>query len=459
MRYISTRGGTEPATFSGVLIDALAPDGGLYLPQTWPEATDWSGETSMASAAAGVLHLFAGQELPLDEAQELTEAAFASFRHPDVAPLKRLGDDHLLELFHGPTLAFKDVALQIIARLFERHLKARGGHLNVVVATSGDTGGAAVAALAGRENLSITVLHPHERISKVQRRFMTTTGAGNVLNLAVEGTFDDCQRIVKEMFADRAFTKEVRLGGVNSINWARVAAQASYYITSCAQLGGTAHFSVPTGNFGDVFAGYVAKKLGAPVGELIVAVNENDILDRTLRTGIYEKRGVTPTSSPSMDIEIASNFERLLFEAAGRDAGEVKRAMADLSAYGSFALESDVLDRIRDGFRSYKASEADVAELMAEVLESHGELIDPHTAIGLHAARKRREDGLSGPIVTLATAHPAKFPEAVQAATGQAPQLPGSEEELFREEERFDILPASTDAIKSAIRQHALLLF
>ncbi|GGY54913.1 threonine synthase [Parvularcula lutaonensis] len=455
MKYISTRGASPEANFDTVLRKALAPDGGLYLPKSWPGPRDWRAMkgASFPEIAAEVLHLFAGDEMSREEAGRLTEEAFATFRHPDVTPVVDLGGEKVMELFHGPTLAFKDVAMQLIARLFERSLEKSGGAMTVVVATSGDTGGAAVSALANREHLSICALHPHERISGVQRRFMTTSGAPNVLNLAVEGTFDDCQAIVKELFADRDFAAEVSLGGVNSINWARITAQVSYYIWACLAVeGDDIHFSVPTGNFGDVFAGWVAKKLGAPVGKLIIAVNENDILDRALRVGIYEKRGVLPTSSPSMDIEIASNFERAIFEASGRNAEMTADLMACLRETDRFRLSKELRAELAKDFVSYKAGEPEVRAVMAVFAAHYGTLLDPHTAIGIHGARRAREDALEGPIVTLATAHPAKFPEAVAAATGKTPDLPVSSEQLFSQDEVFSVVPSDTAAVKEALR-------
>lgn len=452
MRYISTRGGAPEAGFDDVLTRALAPDGGLYVPKAYPEDFTIPGDASFAETAAAILALFAEGSVEHDRARNMADEAFASFRHPAAAPVIRMGDDHVLELFHGPTLAFKDVAMQLLARLFEHSLKRSGRTMQIIVATSGDTGGAAVASLARREGVRLCVLHPYGRISEVQRRFMTTTGADNVLNLAVEGTFDDCQTIVKALFADRAFAERVSLGGVNSINWARIAAQVTYYFTACRAVGeGPVHFSVPTGNFGDVFAGWVAKRLGAPVGKLIVAVNENDILDRALRTGVYDKRGVTPTSSPSMDIEIASNFERAIFEASGRDATLTAGLMADLKTSGSFTLPAPVLAALRDAFASYRASEEDVAAEVAQAASQHGALIDPHTAIGLYAAQRARAEGLHGPIVTLATAHAAKFPDAVLAATGQRPAIPFGDEALYGSPEDYAVVPADEEAVKAAI--------
>ncbi|MEM9837730.1 MAG: threonine synthase [Pseudomonadota bacterium] len=453
MRYISTRGGAPEAGFDDVLTQALAPDGGLFVPQTYPDDFSVPEGESFAETAASILALFAQGSVEEDRARTMAEEAFATFRHPEAAPVVRLGDDHVLELFHGPTLAFKDVAMQLLARLFEHSLKRSGRTMQIIVATSGDTGGAAVASLARREGVKLCVLHPYGRISEVQRRFMTTTGADNVLNLAVEGTFDDCQTIVKSLFADRTFADEVSLGGVNSINWARIAAQVTYYFTACRAVGAApVHFSVPTGNFGDIFAGWVAKTLGAPVGKLIVAVNENDILDRALRTGVYDKRGVTPTTSPSMDIEIASNFERAIFEASGRDAQLTAGLMNDLRTSGVFTIPDHVLDVLRQDFSSYRASQDEVHALVAEAAEKHGELIDPHTAVGLHAARSARAEGLDGPIVTLATAHAAKFPDAVEAAAGKRPAIPFGDEALYGSPEDYTVVTAENEAVKAAIR-------
>ncbi|MEO1042404.1 MAG: threonine synthase [Pseudomonadota bacterium] len=457
MRYISTRGQSPEADFPDVLTRALAPDGGLYVPKEWPAPLDMDALRGQpfAQVSAKILKLFAGDSMTEDEARALTDAAYATFRHEEACPVVPLwGEDHLLELFHGPTLAFKDVAMQLIARLFERDLAQRGGHMTVIVATSGDTGGAAVSALANRENLKIVSLHPHNRISEVQRRFMTTSGANNVLNLAVHGTFDDCQSAVKALFADRPFAEDVALGGVNSINWARIAAQVTYYVTASLALDkdGPVHFSVPTGNFGDVFAGYVAQRLGAPVGQLIVAVNENDILDRALKTGTYEKKGITQTEAPSMDIEVASNFERLIFEASHRDDQLTLALMESLKTTGSFSLPREVLDVMRGGFSSARAGADDIAAEMKRAQERTGMILDPHTAIGLHASRLAREEGLQGPLVTLATAHAAKFPNVVEEVTGHRPALPFAHDALYEEPEVYQEIPNDLAAMKTAIR-------
>ncbi|MEM6913188.1 MAG: threonine synthase, partial [Pseudomonadota bacterium] len=439
------------------LTRALAPDGGLYVPKVWPQPLDMDALRGQpfAEVSAQILTLFAGDSITLDDARALTTAAYATFRHDETCPVVPLwGDEHLLELFHGPTLAFKDVAMQLIARLFERDLSQRDGRMTVIVATSGDTGGAAVSALARRAHLKIVSLHPHQRISEVQRRFMTTSGAANGLNLAVRGTFDDCQSAVKALFADRPFAEEVALGGVNSINWARIAAQVTYYVTASLALDrdGPVHFSVPTGNFGYVFAGYVAKRLGAPIGQLIVAVNENDILDRAMKTGLYEKKGITQTEAPSMDIEVASNFERLIFEASGRDDRLTLSLMESLKANGSFCLPREVLDAILMGFASARAGSSEIACEMKRAQDLKGMILDPHTAIGLHASRVAREAGLDGPLVTLATAHAAKFPDAVEEVTGQRPGLPFTNEALYAQAEIYAEIPNDIEAIKTAIR-------
>ena len=453
LTYRSTRGGSSGLSFEDVLLAGLAPDGGLYLPEAWPELP---GIRALAGRpyeeiAAAVLRAFAPG---LPEA-EIAEACgvYRAFGHPAVAPLVQTGaEDFVLELWHGPTLAFKDVAMQMLGRLFQRRLEAEGRRMTVVCATSGDTGGAAVHALRGLDRVDLVVLHPEGRISEVQRRFMTTGGAANVANIAVEGTFDDCQAAVKAMFGDGAFRDEVSLGAVNSINWARIVAQSVYYVTSALTLGAEnrpVSYVVPTGNFGDVFAGYVAKRMGAPVGRLVVATNDNDILDRTLRTGRHEPRGVAATTSPSMDIEVSSNFERLLYEATGRDA-EAVRALMDRANQGRYDLPADAARAIEAEFSSHRASEAEVDEAMRAPLVP----TDPHTAVGLVAAAKARRDGLQGPLVTLSTAHPAKFPDAVEAATGDRPALPRRLSGLMEAKEHYARAPNDLAALQQAVRAH-----
>lgn len=460
--YRSTRGGAAGLSFGDVLLEGLAPDGGLYLPTQWPVLDDvgaLAGEP-FETVARRVLTLFA-PDLPAEDIDFACSAygANGAFAHPSVAPLVQTGpDDWTLELFGGPTLAFKDVAMQLLGRLFERRLAAAGRRMTVVAATSGDTGGAAVAALAGLSSVDLVVLHPEGRISEVQRRFMTTTDAPNVANIAVRGTFDDCQSAVKAMFADEIFREDVSLGAVNSINWARIVAQSVYYVTSSlliARDGAKPAYVVPTGNFGDVFAALVAKRMGAPVGRLIVATNENDILDRALRTGAHEPRVVAATPSPSMDIQISSNFERLLFEASDGDEALVRSLMAKQARGEAFDLSASMRERIGSEFSSYAASREEAAEEMRRTVSQTGLPADPHTGVGLVAAAKARADGITGPLVTLATAHAAKFPGEVRDATGQDAPLPPRLLGLMDKTERYEVLDADVGTLKDAVRRLA----
>ena len=457
--YRSTRGGASGLRFGDVLLEGLAPDGGLYLPDAWPVLDDVAALAGQPfeRVARAVLSLFA-PDLPEDDVA-FACAAYGrdgAFVHPGVAPLVQTGpDDWTLELFRGPTLAFKDVAMQALGRLFERRLAAEGRRMTVVAATSGDTGGAAVAALAGLPSVDLVVLHPKGRISEVQRRFMTTAGASNVANVAVRGTFDDCQAAVKAMFADEGFRDEVSLGAVNSINWARIVAQSVYYVTSSLLLAGTGRapsYVVPTGNFGDVFAGLVARRMGAPVGRLIVATNENDILDRAMRTGDHAPRAVSATPSPSMDIQVSSNFERLLYEASDGDEALVRDLMGRQARGEGFTLPDAMRARIASEFASYRASEAEAAAQMRRGLAETGEAPDPHTGVGLAAAAKARADGLTGPLITLATAHAAKFPGETEAATGTRPALPARLSGLMDAEEDYAVLDADLGALMAFVR-------
>jgi threonine synthase len=355
-------------------------------------------------------------------------------------------------------LAFKDVAMQILARLYDKALKAQRRHLTIIAATSGDTGGAAVEAFRGASNVRILVLFPEGRISAVQRRFMTTTGAANVANLAVQGSFDDCQAIVKALFQDQPLRQSVDLSGVNSINWARIAAQAVYYFTSAAALGAPhrpVSFVVPTGNFGDAFAGYVAKQMGLPIETILVATNANDIVARAIETGVYARGAVTATQSPAMDIQVASNFERLYFEAAGRDAAATARAFADFAEGGAIGIPPDALARIRTLFRGVSVDEFETSRTIRRVLEATGELIDPHSAVAMHASSQYHSEQVEGPLIILSTAHPAKFPEAVLQASGQAPRLPAAAVGLDLKPETFDRLPADAEAVRAYLKAFA----
>ena len=461
MRYVSTRGEAPAVGFSEALLAGLAPDGGLYVPETWPaftkaEIAAFAGKP-YAEVAAAVVGRFVGDDIPRADLAAICQAAYATFAHPAVTPVKQLDSGlWLLELFHGPTLAFKDVAMQLLARLYAHVLKAKGRKLTIVCATSGDTGGAAVEAFRGADNIRIVVLFPDGRISEVQRRFMTTTGEANVACLSVDGTFDDCQTLVKSLFRDRAFADEVDLSGVNSINWARVAAQAVYYFTSAVALGAPhreVSFAVPTGNFGDAFAGYVAMKLGLPIGRITAATNSNDIVARAFSTGRYATGQVMATQSPAMDIQIASNFERLYFEAVGRDAADTARAFAAFGETGAIDLPTQAFADIKARFSGVAVDEAETSATIARTLQTTGELIDPHTAVGVAAAL--RQPASETPLVVLSTAHPAKFPEAVEAASGQAPALHIRAHGLYDRPEKTESLPVDADKLKAFVRAFA----
>ena len=461
MKYVSTRGQAPSLGFCDALLAGLGRDGGLYVPETWPtlskkEIRALRGK-SYQDIAFTVLTPFVGDEIPADTFRAMIDEAYATFRHPAIAPLVQTGPNtFIMELFHGSTLAFKDVAMQLLARLMDHVLTERGERATIVGATSGDTGGAAIDAFAGRDRTDIFILFPHGKVSPVQQHQMTTSKASNVHAVALNGNFDDCQNLVKAMFNDVAFRDSVALSGVNSINWARIMAQIVYYFTTAVALGAPdrkVSFTVPTGNFGDIFAGYVAKKMGLPIDRLVVATNENDILARALKTGRYEMRGVKATTSPSMDIQISSNFERLLFEANGRDASKVRAAMESLKQSGAFELGETALKAIRKEFRAGCASEKDVAATIRKTLDETGYLLDPHTAIGVFVAAKNEK--ATSPMVTLATAHPAKFPAAVKSASGIDPALPTWLADLMDREERFDILEPELKAVETFVSEHA----
>ena len=438
------------------MLSGLARDGGLYVPEIWPKLTPAEfkalrGKT-FSDVAFVVASKFVDGDIPDADLRLMVDGAYSTFAHKAVTPLKQLDANHfLLELFHGPTIAFKDVAMQLLVRLMDWVLARRNHRLVILAATSGDTGGAAVEAFQHSAQADLFVLHPHGRVSEVQRRQMTTVTNKNIHNIAVEGTFDDCQALVKDLFNDLAFRDEVHLAGVNSINWARVMAQISYYIYAALALGApdrTVSFAVPTGNFGNVFAGLGAKRMGLPVDQLVIATNSNDILDRTLKSGRYEVTGVHATTSPSMDIQVSSNFERLVYLANGSDPAAVRANMDSLRQSGSYTMSSKALEAVRSEFSSGAVNESEVAATMRQILAETGELIDPHTAVG--AAVARRNLGNS-PMITLATAHPAKFPDAVQHATGIMPHLPSRLAHLMTAQESFTVLPNSTAAIKKHI--------
>ena len=460
MRYVSTRGQSPALGFLDVLVAGLARDGGLYVPETWPhfsaaEIADLAGRP-YADVAHAVIRRFVDGEIPDADLYAMIEAAYAGFGHVAVAPLVQLAPGHfLLELFHGPTLAFKDVAMQLLARLMEYALARRGEAATIVGATSGDTGASAIEAFRGRDGLDIFILYPDGRVSPVQQRQMTTVADENVRTLAVDGTFDDCQSIVKGLFNDHAFRDRTRLAGVNSINWARIVAQIVYYFTASVSLGAPfrpVSFTVPTGNFGDIFAGYVARRMGLPIEKLVIATNVNDILWRTLETGRYETRAVEPSTSPSMDIQISSNFERLLFEVVGRDGRKIEALMAGLSQSGTFTVEPAALDAIRALFQAGRADILETRDTIARVSATCGSVLDPHSAVGVSVAERFIDRAV--PMVTLATAPPAKFPDAVLAATGVQPALPARMADLYERPERFTRIPADKAAVARFIDAH-----
>jgi len=455
---MSTRGTAPRLDFEDAALTGLARDGGLYMPESWPTLSPeriagFAGKP-YAEIAAEVMAPFMGAAMPVDELRDMLARAYAPFRHPATAPLVQTGpNDFILELFHGPTLAFKDFAMQVLAPLMERALNRRGDRAAIIAATSGDTGGAAVEAFQGRDNIDLFVLHPEGRTSEVQRKQMTTVDAANIHNIAVRGNFDDAQAIVKALFNDHAFRDQHRLAAVNSINWARIMAQVVYYFTAAVTLGAphrAVSFAVPTGNFGDIFAGYVARQMGLPIDRLVIASNVNDILTRTLETGRYERGAVVPSSSPSMDIQVSSNFERLLFEMSGRDADLVRRQMNTLQQSGAFTLEPAQHDALRALFAAARADEAQTLNAIRVMHNATGYIPDPHTAVGLHAACLCR-GGDSIPMICLATAHPAKFPDAIREAIGVSPELPETLRARMSAPEHYDVLDSDQAQIAAYI--------
>ena len=463
MRYQSTRGEASTLSFTDALLAGLARDGGLYVPESYPslDAATIAGFAGRpyAQVAQQVIGPFMGDEMAAGDFTAMLEASYATFRHPAVTPLAQIGDNlFVLELFHGPTLAFKDVAMQLLGRMMDHALKARGQRATIVGATSGDTGAAAIEAFRGLEQVDVFIMYPHGRVSDVQRRQMTTVEAPNIHAIALEGTFDDCQAILKGLFNNHAFRDGLRLSGVNSINWARVVAQTVYYFTSAVVLGGPhrkVSYTVPTGNFGDILAGYIAKQMGLPIDRLVIATNENDILARTLDSGAYEVKGVHATSSPSMDIQVSSNFERLLFDACGRDAAVIRGLMSSQAQSGSFTIAEKPLAKIRSEFDALRTGETGTAKEIARVYKEAGYLLDPHTAVAVHGARKALAKAPHVPMVCLGTAHPAKFGDAVYAAAGVRAPLPAHMEGLMERKEHFTVLPNDQTAIEQFVRQRA----
>jgi threonine synthase len=460
LRYVSTRGAAPVLSFADVLLAGLARDGGLYVPEHWPTLDDGAlahfAEAPYADVAVEVMWPFVAGTIERDEFAAIVADTYATFDHPDVVPLVEVEAGlWLMELFHGPTLAFKDVALQLVGRLFDHHLSERGEHLTIVGATSGDTGSAAIEACRDRDALDIFILHPAGRVSEVQRRQMTTVASSNVHNLAVEGTFDDCQDIVKALFDDHEFRDTVNLGAVNSINWARVLAQVVYYVVGVARLTGgrtPVSYAVPTGNFGNVFAGFGAQRMGTPINRFVVGSNRNDILARFLATGSMVMEGVEPTLSPSMDIQVSSNFERLLFDLLGRDGTKVADTMAHFRGEGSFTLAPELFGPLAEQWSGSRIDDAATLAVIADVHDRTGMLLDPHTAVGVGAARAAGLDA-DVPLIALATAHPAKFPDAVESATGIRPPLPDRLADLFERPERLTQVAGDVAVVRDHITQ------
>ena len=454
MRYVSTRGASPVLDFADTLLAGLADDGGLYVPESWPVLGD-GGRGDYVETAVEVMSPFVGQSVDGGAFAAMVADAYAGFDHPEVVPIVELSDGiHLMQLFHGPTLAFKDIALQLVSRLFEYELSRRGERVTIVGATSGDTGSAAIEACRDRETVDIVILHPAGRVSEVQRRQMTTVASDNVHNVAIDGTFDDCQDLVKAMFNDVPFREEVRLSAVNSINWGRVMAQVVYYVVAAERLGGRQSpiaFSVPTGNFGNVFAGHVARLSGLEVPQLVVGSNSNDVLTRFFVDGSMDIAEVVPTTSPSMDIQVSSNLERLLFEISGRDGAAVGVQLDDFRSSGRFRLEPGQRVGLADGWSGARFHDDEVLTCIGDEADRSGIILDPHTAVGVLAARACRRDP-SIPMVALATAHPAKFPDAVEAATGKRPALPERLADLHERSERLTALPDDLAIVQDFVR-------
>ena len=461
MRYVSTRGQEEELSFEEVLLSGLARDGGLYVPKFYPRVSPEDIESfvdlSYQEIAYHLMKLFTGASFSGGELKSMIEMAYSSFDNPEICPLLELSKNHfLLELFHGPTLAFKDVAMQIIGQMFDNVLRKKQLRATVVAATSGDTGSAAMAAFKKSDLVDVFILFPDGKVSEVQRRQMTTVGQPNIHAIAVEGDFDDCQLLVKQMFNDSNFRDKVNLTGVNSINWARVMSQIVYYFSAGVALGAPQrklNFTVPTGNFGDIFAGYVAKRMGLPINKLAIATNQNDILHRTLVTGHYSKLGLQETISPSMDIQVASNFERLLFDLYDGEINLVQSAMNELNKENKFVLTSKALHKLRQDFQSGTASEEMTLNTINHTFQNYGELVCPHTAVGLVIANELMASDKENPMITLATAHPGKFPDAVKGGTGVTPSLPDRYSDLFSKSENYVSVKSDFNDLKEIISE------
>ena len=456
MKYISTRDNSKEYSFEEVFIKGLADDGGLFIPKevkkySTEELESLSG-LSYQDLAKKIIHPFIGDFMSKNELSDIIDKSYSVFRKDNVVALIKVGDVNLLELFHGPTLAFKDIAMQLLGNFYEYYLKKNNKNINVIVATSGDTGAAAIDAIKGKKNMNIFVLHPHKKISLVQRKLMSTVKEKNVFNIAIEGNFDDCQNLVKSMFADKEFSKSINMSGVNSINWARIIAQSVYYFYTYFQIKDDRpiNFSVPTGNFGDVYAGYLSKKMGLPVNKLIVATNQNDILHRAISNGKYEAETVFETNSPSMDIQIASNFERLIYDLNDFDDNETQRVMTEIKEEGKYIIPKDKMKKIDKDFLSASINENEVLDIIKEVYTKYDIILDPHSAIGFGALKKINIDGNN---VVLATAHPCKFPEAIDKSIGTKPSLPDELKHVMDEKEYYEIISDNLNKTKQHIKE------
>ena len=459
MEYISTRNSQKNFSFKNVFLRGLAPDGGLFVPKKIPSFTLQELEKfknlSYEELAVKIILKFCEDEFNEKDVKDLVKSSYKNFRVNDVVKVKKIGKLNLLELFHGPTLAFKDIAMQVIGNMYEKILKKNNLKVSIVVATSGDTGAAAISAIKDRENMKIFVLHPDNKISEVQRKFMTTVNSDNVFNIALDGNFDECQKLVKSMFADKDFSSSINMTGVNSINWSRIVVQIVYYFFSYLKIARDnekINYSVPTGNFGDIYAGYIAKKMGLPINKLIIATNSNDILKRTISTGIYKPLKVEHTVSPSMDIQVASNFERLIFDVNSQDSKRTLDLMNDLNNKGEFRLKNEELKKIQNDFLSESLSDSETKLLIGEIYKNYGVLVDPHTAVGIGVAEKV---SLKGHSIVLATAHPSKFSEVVMDATGINPELPQNLKKILFEKEKYDRLLRDLQKVKDYILERA----
>ena len=456
MKYISTRNNSKEFSFEEVFIKGLADDGGLFIPKSLKKYSEEELKTlstlNYQDLAKKIIFPFIGDFMTANELSDIVDKSYSVFRKDNVVDLIKLGDTKILELFHGPTLAFKDIAMQLLGNFYEHYLKKNNKNINVVVATSGDTGAAAIDAIKGKKNINIFVLHPHEKVSLVQRKLMSTVKEKNVFNIAIEGNFDDCQNLVKSMFADKEFSNSINMSGVNSINWARIIAQAVYYFYTYFQIQDkrSMNFSVPTGNFGDVYAGYLSKKMGLPINKFIVATNKNDILHRAISNGNYEAENVSETNSPSMDIQIASNFERLIYDLNDCDDNETRKIMNGIKKNGKYIISKDKMEKIKKDFLSASMSEKEVLDTIKEVHTKHNIILDPHSAIGFGSLNKINIDGNN---IVLATAHPCKFPEVINKSIGIKPDLPAELQHVMDEKENYDIIPNNLSKTQQYIKE------